>query len=1119
MSNIKKLLKKDISYPEYDDPNFQSKIYKKREFYYHKIPELPELKTYNDIKNYRDNICGGQLKLYEHQSFLANFINPNTPYKGLLIFHGVGTGKTGSAVSIAENFKDMVKKYNTKIHILVPGPLMKENWKNEIIKFTSQHIFKDLVNKLGYMDENEEQKAKKNALKESLFFYKIMTHRSFYKKVLGDKIKDLRDDNNKKYRTNEKGEIDREDSIDKIENLDNTVLIVDEVHNFTGNEHGDALNKIISKSKNLRLILLSATPMKNLGDDIIEIINYLRPQNYKIRRDKVFTSNKDYKLDFKPDGKEYLHKMCSGYISYYRGANPLLFAKKNDIGEVPPGLKFTKCVRCKMNTFQFDTYVNLKIKDDDPLERIRSSVANCVIPVLSDDKAKIIGMSGETAINRAISNLKSDKDSYLKKLNAVFFKNKIKNVDDILYQSTYSNNITGLIFKKEYLKTFSTKFYEAFTNINNKVEGKEGSGTIFVYSNLVKVGIEIFQEILLQNGYLEFKESQDYIINNNTIDYKTGIEYKNFDSNKMKRPFYPATFIKITGKSDDLDEDLPEEKSKILNKFYNNLENVEGRYLKIILGSRVMNEGITLENTSAVHILDVYYNFGRIDQTIGRAIRQCKHYKITSEKNPYPEVKIFKYVISLDNNLSSDENLYRKAELKYILIKQVERILKESSIDCAVNYNGNVFKNEISNNKKCEIATINKKIKNVENLCPQGCDFMECDYTCYDKKLNLEYYDQNSNIYKKITRDKLDYNTFIDDLAKNEIISIKSKIIELYKFKYVYTLREIIDIIRSKYTGEQYELFDELFVYKALDQLVPTTKNDHINFKDTIYDMYNIPGYLIYRGTFYIFQPHEQDEGVPLFYRKLFNKNLMNKLSLNAYLENNPKFKEIKEKTEINTIKENKNSYDFKTIISYYQKRDENSIVGIIDKFSGTRKLTIGEDKDIFKIRDKIVKQSDKKRGEGISSLTGAVCYSSKDKKELKSICDKIKIDYNKKDSRVDTCENIKNKLLYLEKYTSSSKKITYMIIPYNHKIFLFPYNLEDRIKFVENKFNELEKSKVKFKTTKGNNGIFMGKRKNSLPSYKISFSYSKNIKSETEKLLNRYNFTKSKDKWISTFE
>ena len=75
---------------------------------------MKTMTNYNDIKLYRDDVCGGKLELYTHQSFLANFINPNTPYKGLLMFHGTGTGKTGSAISIAENFKDMVKKYNTK---------------------------------------------------------------------------------------------------------------------------------------------------------------------------------------------------------------------------------------------------------------------------------------------------------------------------------------------------------------------------------------------------------------------------------------------------------------------------------------------------------------------------------------------------------------------------------------------------------------------------------------------------------------------------------------------------------------------------------------------------------------------------------------------------------------------------------------------------------------------------------------------------------------------------------------------------------------------------------------------------------------------------------------------
>jgi hypothetical protein len=41
----------NIGYPTTDDPNFQEKIYKKREFYYYKIPERPDLGNYEEIKN------------------------------------------------------------------------------------------------------------------------------------------------------------------------------------------------------------------------------------------------------------------------------------------------------------------------------------------------------------------------------------------------------------------------------------------------------------------------------------------------------------------------------------------------------------------------------------------------------------------------------------------------------------------------------------------------------------------------------------------------------------------------------------------------------------------------------------------------------------------------------------------------------------------------------------------------------------------------------------------------------------------------------------------------------------------------------------------------------------
>ena len=46
------------------------KIYEKREYYSNVIPQLEyDLTNYNSIKQFRDNICSGELKYYSHQSF------------------------------------------------------------------------------------------------------------------------------------------------------------------------------------------------------------------------------------------------------------------------------------------------------------------------------------------------------------------------------------------------------------------------------------------------------------------------------------------------------------------------------------------------------------------------------------------------------------------------------------------------------------------------------------------------------------------------------------------------------------------------------------------------------------------------------------------------------------------------------------------------------------------------------------------------------------------------------------------------------------------------------------------------------------------------------------------
>ena len=89
--------------------------------------------------------------------------------------------------------------------------------------------------------------------------------------------------------------------------MDNSLLIVDEAHNLTGNEYGDALNVIIKNSK-FKVILLTATPMKNLADDIVDLLNFIRPKNDLIRRDEIFTSEKNYEMKLKPNGEEILKK-------------------------------------------------------------------------------------------------------------------------------------------------------------------------------------------------------------------------------------------------------------------------------------------------------------------------------------------------------------------------------------------------------------------------------------------------------------------------------------------------------------------------------------------------------------------------------------------------------------------------------------------------------------------------------------------------------------------------------------------------------------------------------------------------------------------------------------------
>ena len=63
-----------------------------------------------------------------HQKLIRDYLNLYTPYRGLLVFHSLGAGKTASSIAAAEGLKNA-----KQVYILTPASLEK-NYKTELKK-------------------------------------------------------------------------------------------------------------------------------------------------------------------------------------------------------------------------------------------------------------------------------------------------------------------------------------------------------------------------------------------------------------------------------------------------------------------------------------------------------------------------------------------------------------------------------------------------------------------------------------------------------------------------------------------------------------------------------------------------------------------------------------------------------------------------------------------------------------------------------------------------------------------------------------------------------------------------------------------------------------------------
>ena len=292
-------------------------------------------------------------------------------------------------------------------------------------------------------------------------------------------------------------------------------------------------------------------------------------------------------------------------------------------------------------------------------------------------------------------------------------------------KKVYENMIKNDHFSVEgNLKLFSPKFYEIMKNIQKFID-QEGnpSGKILYYSDFRhESGSEVFEKILNANGYEKYdsekKDIQEIIQN----------------KNKKKR----YTFI--TGNE-------TQEERKINKDAFNHKENIYGEYLQIILISKSGAEGISLKCVRQVHIMEPFWNYIRVDQVLGRAIRMESHNELPEDKRNveqylylsmlpdgnspeeiflsmkelhWNEVENIEYTNNIKNILfkehksvyktilkllsmkketkgrSIDQVLFDIMEKKHLISNKITNIIKESSIDCIQN-----TRDDIQLNEKC----------------------------------------------------------------------------------------------------------------------------------------------------------------------------------------------------------------------------------------------------------------------------------------------------------------------------------------------------------------------------------------------------------------------------------
>ena len=257
---------------------------------------LPNRKTFADyitrvFLKYRCNKeAPGNRELFPYQKIIRDYLLIETPYRGLLVYHGLGSGKTCSSIAVAESLLS-----TSKVFVMLPKSL-EENYLGEIRKCGDPIYAYDQHWTMKVLDE----KTRAEALALGISRQFLERNGKFYVTTIGEEAnyknlpssekeligKQIEDIINQRftfiaYNGLNSSNINRVVPPDEPNKFDDTVVIVDEVHDFISRivNKSDIARKLydaIYHAKRCKIVALSGTPIINRPNEIACLMNLLR---------------------------------------------------------------------------------------------------------------------------------------------------------------------------------------------------------------------------------------------------------------------------------------------------------------------------------------------------------------------------------------------------------------------------------------------------------------------------------------------------------------------------------------------------------------------------------------------------------------------------------------------------------------------------------------------------------------------------------------------------------------------------------------------------------------------------------------------------------------------------